>query len=60
MILVQESRPLNSHGVSVRLMDSAVISWSHGGGLIAHGLLSVNMTDLAINTTGGFNRFLEC
>ena len=45
-------RPLNSHS-AMRLMVSAVISWSHGGGLISHGLLSVSMTDLPINMTGG-------
>ena len=53
MILAQECRPLNSHGATVGLTVSAVISRSHGGGLISHGLLSVGTTDLPINTTGG-------
>ena len=44
------ARPLNSHGATVRLT---------GGGLNSHGLLSLSMTDLPINTTGGFNRFSE-
>ena len=43
-------RPLNSHGATVRLTVSAVISRSHGGGLISHGLLSMSMTDLPINS----------
>ena len=50
-------RPLNSHGATVKLTVSAVISRSHGGGLISHGLLSVSTTDLPVNTTAGFNRF---
>ena len=53
------TRPLNSHGATVRLTVSAVISRSHGGGLISHSLLSMSMTDLPINTAGGFNRFSE-
>ena len=46
-------RPLNSHDATVRLTVSAVISWSHGRGLISHGLLSVSTTDLPINLAGG-------
>ena len=42
------SRPLNSHGATGRLTVSAVISRSHGGGLISHDLLSVSTTDLPI------------
>ena len=52
-------RPLNSHGATVKLTGLAVISRSHGGGLISHGLLSLSTTDLPINTTGGFNRLSE-
>ena len=37
-VLVVGGRPLNSHGATARLMVSAVISRSHGGGLISHGL----------------------
>ena len=55
----KESRPLNSHGATMRLTVSAVISRSHGGGLVSHGLLSLSTSDLPINTTGGFNRFSE-
>ena len=47
------TRPLNSHGATVRLTVSAVISRSHGGDLISHDLLSVSTKDLPINTTGG-------
>ena len=43
-------RPLNSHGATVRLTVSAVISRSHGGGLISHGLLSVSTKDLPVLT----------
>ena len=53
-------RPLNSYGATVRLAVSAVISRSHGGGLISHGLLSLSTSDLPINTTGGFSRLSEC
>ena len=53
------SRSLNSHGATVRLTVSAVISQSHGVGLISHGLLSVSTTDLPINMTGSFNRSSE-
>ena len=38
-------RPLNSHNAPVRLMISAVISRSHGRGLVSHGVLSVSTTD---------------
>ena len=47
------SRPLNSHSATMRLTVSAVISQSHDGHLISHGLLSVSTTNLPINTTGG-------
>ena len=42
------------------LTVSAVISQSHGGGLISHDLLSVSMADLSIHTTRGFNGCWEC
>ena len=42
-------RPLNSHSAIVRLTISAVILWSHGGGLISYGLLSVSTTNLPSN-----------
>jgi len=53
-------RPLNSHGATMRLTVLGVISQFHGGGLTSHSLLSVSTTDLPVNTTGGFSRFLEC
>ena len=43
-------RPLNSQGATVRLTVSAVISRSHGGGLISPGLLSVSTKNLPILT----------
>ena len=53
-------RPFNTHGVTVRLTVSAVISQSHGGGPFLVVLLSVNTIDVPSHTTGGFNRFSEC
>ena len=44
-------RPLNSHGATVRLTISALISQSHGGGLISHGLLSLTISDLLSQLT---------
>ena len=52
---VHDSRPLNSRSATVRLTVSALISRSHGGGLISHGLLSSIATDLPNHTTGGIN-----
>ena len=49
-IRVTFCRPLNSHGATVRLTVSAVISRSHGGGLISHDLLSVSTKELPILT----------
>ena len=40
------TRPLNSHGITARLRVLGVISQSHSGSLVSHGLLSVSTTDL--------------
>jgi len=46
-----KARPLNSHSATVRPTVSALISRSHSGGLISHGLLSMSTTDLLSHTT---------
>ena len=52
-------RPLNFHGATVRLTVSAVISRSHGRGLISHGLLSMSTKDLPILTRQEILRTLK-
>ena len=37
-------RPLNSHGATVRLTVSVVISRSHGGGINSYSVMYVSMT----------------
>ena len=51
--LEESSADLSTHSATVRLTVSAVISQSHGGGLISLSLLSVSRTDLPIHTAGG-------
>jgi len=40
-----------------RFYDSALISQSHGRGLVSHSPLCLILSDLPSQTTGGFNPF---
>ena len=43
-----------------QLAGLPLISQSHGGGFIFHGLLSMSTADLHSHTTGGLNPFWKC